>query len=172
MHKDLFQPTVEGEARLLLLISAFSSGNGGLEGRTKLAKLDFFLRYPPFLERALRIREPDIKIDISVVENDNIENRMVRYRYGPWDPAYFALLGRLIGKNFIQLIPTSKGFSYKTTDLGYRVAQKLMAEESWADMVQRIALLRKHLNLTGSNLKKFVYKNFPEVSETGWGQNL
>jgi hypothetical protein len=172
LRKELFQPTVEGEARLLLLIDAFSSNDNALEGRTKLAKLDFFLRYPLFLKRALLIRKPDIKIDVTATETDNIENRMVRYRYGPWDPAYFALLGRLIGKHLIQVIPTSRGFSYKTTDLGHSLAQKLAKHDSWVDIAQRTLLLKKHLNLKGSNLKDFIYQNFPEVSEATWGDRI
>ena len=40
-----FHPSLEGEARLLLLVEAFSRGRKVLEGRTKLAKLDFLLRY-------------------------------------------------------------------------------------------------------------------------------
>lgn len=172
MRRELFQPSVEGEARLLLLIDAFSSSSTGLEGRTKLAKLDFFLRYPHFLKRALRIREPTIEIEILAAEGDNIENRMVRYRYGPWDPAYFALLGRLIGKQLIQVVPTPKGLSYKTTGMGRLVAQRLQKEQSWADIAQRISLLKKYLNLSGSTLKMFIYENFPEVSEANWGQHL
>jgi len=41
MRRELFQPTVLGEARVLLLINNFSSKGSALEGRTKLAKLDF-----------------------------------------------------------------------------------------------------------------------------------
>jgi hypothetical protein len=41
-------------ARLLLLMAAHASDKGrSIEGLTKLAKLDFLLRYPNCLERAL-----------------------------------------------------------------------------------------------------------------------
>src|SRR6266496_5531002 len=56
MRSDLFQPTEEGEARLLILIASLSGPTRSLEGRTKLAKLDFLLRYPTFLRRALAKR--------------------------------------------------------------------------------------------------------------------
>ena len=46
MRTEQFQPSLDSEGRLLLLIAAFSRGNRVLEGRTKLAKLDFLLRYP------------------------------------------------------------------------------------------------------------------------------
>jgi len=57
-----FAGTRDGEARLLLLIDAFSGGADGLQGRTKLAKLDFLLRYPRFCRRAMRLRGVDIEI--------------------------------------------------------------------------------------------------------------
>ncbi len=47
-----FVSTIDGEARLLLLIDAFSQGGSTLQGRTKLAKLDFLLRYPAFFHKA------------------------------------------------------------------------------------------------------------------------
>ena len=88
MRTDSFQPSLEGEARLLLLIAAFSRRTRVLEGRTKLAKLDFLLRYPLYFERALHIRRPQLKPSPHLHQPD-VESRMVRYRYGPWDPAYF-----------------------------------------------------------------------------------
>ena len=39
------------QARILLLIDAFAGRTGSMDGLTKLAKLDFLLRYPAFLER-------------------------------------------------------------------------------------------------------------------------
>src|SRR4051812_6425795 len=109
-------PSVEGEARLLLLIDAFTTKTGSLEGRTKLAKLDFFLRYPPYLARALKLREPHVQIDVEPQEQQNIENSMVRYRFGPWDPSYFTILGRLIGKGLVQPVPIRRGIGFKVTE--------------------------------------------------------
>ena len=45
-------------ARLLVLLDAFaeSGQDGAIEGLTKLAKLDFLLRYPVMLERALKAK--------------------------------------------------------------------------------------------------------------------
>ena len=59
MRRDLFLPTPEAEGRLLLLIDAFTGATRSLEGRTKLAKLDFLLRYPNYLRRALAISSAD-----------------------------------------------------------------------------------------------------------------
>jgi len=126
VRSDLFAPTVEGEARLLLLIDAFTGPTANLEGRTKLAKLDFLLRYPAFLRRAIAIRNPDAELPDPDPSEANIEQRMVRYRYGPWDPAYFALLGSLIGRGLVVPVSHRNGVAYRTTPDGHAVASDLV----------------------------------------------
>ena len=76
------------EGRLLLLVSAFSpeAEVGGIAGLTKLAKLDFLLRYPVLLERALTARGRSTRaVELQDFERSSVESRMVRYRFGPWD---------------------------------------------------------------------------------------
>lgn len=172
LYKELFQPTREGEARLLLLINAFTSDTKSLEGRTKLAKLDFLLRYPHFLARALSIRRPNLTTEMASQEPMDIESRMIRYRYGPWDPAYYAILGRLIGCGLVSQVPSANGVGYKTTRTGRAVAESIAADESWTDIAARAKLLRRHFDLTGSRLKDFIYEHFPEVANASWGKQL
>ena len=172
MRKELFMPAMESEARLLLLIDAFTSEIKTLEGRTKLAKLDFFLRYPDFMSRALKIRNPDAVLELKYSEVNNIETRMVRYRYGPWDPSYYVILGRLIGKGLIETVPITRGLGYRTTQSGHSVATKFAVNENWAEVAVRTRLLRRHFDLKGSTLKDFIYKHFPEFTNASWGQLL
>jgi len=172
MLAELFMPTSEGEARVLLLIDAFSARGKSLEGRTKLAKLDFLLRYPPFLRRALSIRPGKKEWPLGDLDENNIENRMIRYRYGPWDPSYFALLGRLFGKGLIELVPIRGGLGFRTTDRGSELAARMAATEPWAECQILINLLKRHLDLSGSTLKSFVYEHFPEVTAANWGEQL
>lgn len=172
MRRELFAPTAEGEARLLLLIDTFTTKTRGLEGRTKLAKLDFFLRYPSYLARALEVRSPGVEMNVEPDEERNIENRMVRYRFGPWDPAYFGVLGRLIGKGFVRPVPFAQGVGFRTTELGNSLAERLKGDEEWAKVAERARLLKRHLDLSGTGLKDFVYANFPEVTQATWGKKL
>lgn len=171
MASTKFQPSLEGEARLLLLIEAFSGGSHVLEGRTKLAKLDFLLRYPSYYTRAIRIRRPELEEATDGPEPD-LETRMVRYRFGPWDPAYYALLGCLIGKGLVTPAPFNRGIGYRVTDEGRALALELRAEPAWADTAARINVLRRHFNLAGATLKKFIYEHFPEVTQASWGESL
>lgn len=178
MRKELFFPSIEGEARILILINHFTSDVKCLEGRTKLAKLDFFLRYPGYFERALEIRSSEKKIprkDLTIPttgEEENIEHRMVRYRYGPWDPAYYAILGRLIGKGLVEPKSINRGIGFITTQNGKNLANSLSKESLWQDISTRAKILRKHFDLTGSSLKDFVYEHFPEVTQAKWGDKL
>jgi hypothetical protein len=172
VRSELFQPTISSEARLLLLIDAFSGSDRSLEGRTKLAKLDFLLRYPNFLMRALTIRVPNRILNVPLAEDDTIENRMVRFRYGPWDPAYFALLGRLIGHELVEPVPVRNGVGYRTTERGRELARELGNTEPWEPVVQSAALLRRHFDLSGTTLKQFIYDHFPEVTQAKWGEQL
>lgn len=172
MRKDLFQPTEESEARLLLLISAFSQSGRCLEGRTKLAKLDFLLRYPAFLRRAMKRRGVGMRTTESIRPENNIDSRMVRYRYGPWDPAYFAILGRLIGKGLIEPIPFDRGIGYRATKSGLKAAEALSQSDAWSGIANNIDLLRRKMDIRGSHITKFIYDNFPEVAGSKWGDEL
>jgi hypothetical protein len=172
MRKELFQPTAEGEARLLLLINAFTTSKNSLEGRTKLAKLDFLLRYPSFLQRALSIHVPKVIIPQSSEIDETIETRMLRYRYGPWDPAYFAILGSLIGRGLVVPVPTATGIGYRATSTGQRLASRIASTEPWQDAARAVKLLKTHFDKSGTWLKDFIYQHFPEVVNSSWGQTL
>lgn len=169
MGIDLSSPTIEAEARLLLLIDAFTTPAKSLEGRTKLAKLDFLLRYPEFLRRAIRIRAGD-EVEITTDEAEAIESRMVRYRYGPWDPSYFSLLGRLLGKQLVEAVPYSRGIAFRTTGKGLQVANDLRSDESWQPVADRTRILKRNFDVTGKFLKDFIYQHFPEVTSASWGE--
>src|SRR4051812_43483899 len=90
-------------ARILILIAFCgkprTSPKGvlpGIEGRTLLAKLDFFLRYPAYLRKAAQIRDAVVLgesvLRVAANEANSVESRMVRYLYGPWDHLYYPAL--------------------------------------------------------------------------------
>lgn len=171
VRPEFIFPTSEAEGRLLLLIAAFTTRRRGLEGRTKLAKLDFLLRYPIYFKRALYIRA-GVDVEVPTRAANAIEHRMVRYRFGPWDPAYFVVLGRLIGRGLVDTAPFSSGLAYLATSRGSALAAQLRDEEVWTSDARRIALLKRHFDLSGTTLKNFVYEHFPEVTTASWGEPL
>ncbi|WP_157594792.1 hypothetical protein [Streptosporangium amethystogenes] len=75
-----------------------------------------------------------------------LDARMMRYRYGPLDPSYYAVLGSLIGRGLIDVTPLSRGFGYRTSATGAELAASLHSDESFAHLADRLILLRRHLD--------------------------
>lgn len=171
-----FRALPEAEARVLLLITVFSgrpSRPKALEGRVKLAKLDFLVRYPKYLARILRQRGVDKPTIASIDFEDNpLQNRMIRYRYGPWDPSYYAVLGSLIGRGLVEATPTSRGIGYRATVLGREVAELICSDGTWDSVYHRVTLVKRHLNLAGTTLKGLLYEAIPEMTEADWHKEL
>jgi hypothetical protein len=176
-NRASYRASRESEARLLLLIDGFSRKSTGprtLEGRVKLAKLDFLLRYPRHLATILAsrgLRESDRRtLDL---QDSPLESRMMRYRYGPWDPSYFAVLGSLVGRSLVEVVPAegTNALGYRTTPTGIALSELLKNDGAFDDIVGRVALLRRHLDLTGESLKKLLY-DLPEVAEATWHTEL
>lgn len=172
-----FRASRESEARILLLIDGFSrrrTGPRSLEGRVKLAKLDFLLRYPRHLATVLTQRGLGQSDREQLESQDSpLESRMIRYRYGPWDPSYFAILGSLVGRGLIEVIPAegTNALGYRTTVTGAALSADLIADGAFDEVVGRIALLRRHLDLSGESLKRMLY-DLPEVADAPWRQEM
>lgn len=172
-----FRSSREAEARILLLIDGFSRTSAGprsLEGRVKLAKLDFLLRYPKHLAEILAARGLKESAVTELERQESpLESRMIRYRYGPWDPSHFAVLGSLVGRRLIQVVPAlgTTALGYRTTEEGRSLANALREDGAFEELTDRVALLRRHLDLTGENLKRVVYQ-LPEVAGTAWNKEL
>ena len=177
-ERSRYRSSRESEARLLLLIDAFSRTTKGprtLEGRVKLAKLDFLLRYPRHLATVLAERGNGTEAarDGLVLQDSPLESRMMRYRYGPWDPSHFAILGALVGRNLVEVVPAaaSNALGYRTTASGAALAGALLDDGAFEELQERIVLLRRHLDLTGENLKRILY-DLPEVADATWHEEL
>ena len=162
-------------ARLLLLIqycgkprTRGSAKLPGIEGRTLLAKLDFFLRYPAYLRKAAKILKRSFSDEnLGLVPDDevrSVESRMVRYLYGPWDHIYYTTLAYLIGKELI-VIEMKRGTEvFRLTSTGQDAAISLGQEPEYASLVQRADTTYRLFNkYSGSRLKDFIYAHFPEV---------
>ena len=106
-------------------------------------------------------------------EPPTIEHRMIRYRYGPWDPSHFAILGSLVGRGLVEVVHMPRYVGFRTTDLGKQVATEISRTEAWEDVAQKTRLLRRAFATQGGNfLKQFIYDNFPEVTQAVWGEEL
>lgn len=153
-------------ARLLLLIAAFSDAEQirAVEGLTKLAKLDFLLRYPVMLERALIARGRSTR-DVQLADHErlSVESQMVRYRFGPWDHRYREFLNILVGKGLVTVSVEGRKVVIALTQSGRTVASELGASPQFVDYARRSSILRSHFDIQATNLMRFIYDTFPEV---------
>lgn len=143
-------------ARLLLLLKLCGTA-GRIDGLTKMAKLDFFVRYPDFFEVA---RDQSAGSGSS---DHAIESAMVRHHYGPWDKRYYHVLANLEAKRLISVTKEKNSYRIALTELGQSRAKRLQALPSFAPIVNRMKEVKHAFgSRTGSSLKQMIYKVFDE----------
>lgn len=162
-------------SRLLLLIDVFATatGDGSIEGLTKLAKLDFLLRYPANLERALSARgaRPE-EAEVRDFEKNSVEASMVRYKYGPWDFRYRRFINLLVAKGLVHVYLRGRTVHLGITEAGRKSAQTLANDEFFAPLHERSILLKRHLDLGATALMQFIYRTFPELTNLAYGETI
>lgn len=161
--------------RLLILLHVFNGENkaGEIEGLTKLAKLDFLLRYPVYLERAMLVNGKELKKAAPKdYERKSVEAKMVRFKYGPWDFRYRRFINTLIGKRLVYIRTEGRSYHLGITDQGIKVAEALEKDANFSDLVDRAKTIRTHFNLSGTWLMRFIYKNFPEIGSLQYGTEI
>ena len=104
------------QARVLLLVDAVASEPGHqrkLDGVTKLAKLDFLVRYPALASVVLDDLDPDDrKLHLSAGDQlapTDVEDPMTRYKYGPWDDRYYPVVGALVSRGLLRYARGRRG---------------------------------------------------------------
>ena len=154
------------EARLLVLLATFAQGDQGnsIEGLTKLAKLDFLLRYPVMLERALQAKNRSTsEVKLEEHERFSVESQMVRYRFGPWDHRYREFLNILIGKGLASTRVEGKTVVITITSTGRECAEKIATDPAFEPYVRRARILKRNFDQAATHLMRFIYDTFPEV---------
>lgn len=163
---DLDQSPALHMARLLLILDAFAEDSQGeaMEGLTKLAKLDFLLRYPVVLRRALEAKGYSTRaIRLADHESLSVESEMARYRFDPWDHRYRTLLSILVSKGLVSVSVEGRKVIIALTSAGRSTASQLAVHELFEQYSQRARLLKKHFNMTAIRLMRLIYDTFPEI---------
>jgi hypothetical protein len=153
--------------RLLLLLTTCGGSTGTINGLTKMAKLDFFVRYPDFFSAALAdgLRR-------KAIRTDAVEAAMVRHHYGPWDKRYYHILAYLESRQLIKIIMTGKTRRIGLTALGKGTAKKLLGKEAFSEVIAHMRNVNEALGTkTGNELKTMIYDLFgEEVADRPLGQ--
>lgn len=162
------------QARILLLVNAVAStaGHAGkLDGLTKLAKLDFLLRYPGLASIVLEdLESSDPRLHLSeedLTTPTDVEAPMVRYKYGPWDDRYYPVIGALVARGLVRYARGRRGsVALAPTPLGRRLAATLVESPQWHDVGDRaVAVAEASTGLTGNALKLRIYERLPELMD-------
>ncbi len=165
---------------LLLLLSADASKTTvatkakAVEGITKLAKLDFLLRYPVYLERALKeLGIPEQDANVLPRERTTVETKMIRFRYGPWDDRYRRWLGLLHARGLVKLSADGRKVEIGLTDRGRNLALDLAGNPDFHEMARRGAVVVDAVgNMAATAIKDFVYRIVPEITGLRWGVEI
>ena len=172
---NLDEQVVLHKSRLLVLLYVFAGDNNqsAIEGITKFAKLDFLLRYPTMLKRALESKGLATK-DLSIKDHElySVESEMVRYRFGPWDHRYRLHLSLLAGEGLIKIISEGRKVIISLTDKGFTLGHKLSIDPLFQIYTVRSGILKKHFNITSTHLMKFIYDTFPEIVSLNSGKRI
>jgi hypothetical protein len=167
-------------SRLLFLLYYAGGRNKEIEGRTKLAKMDFLIRYPTYLIEAAKILNEqkrdksswkEVKPTIKPVARP--ESRMIRFKYGPWDAKYYDIFSYLIAKDFIEIEPSkSKGDIFKLTVKGRAAVEELEGSE-FEDIIERCKLVYRLFGTSaGNTIKLFIYNYFTNILEKPLGAEI
>ena len=166
---------IEFHAARLLLLSICGVA-GRLDGLTKMAKLDFFVRYPDFFEAARAATVPAAATPASVLSDtdDAVESAMVRHHYGPWDKRYYHVLAYLEARQLITVAKERNSFQIILTDLGRERAKALVARPSFASLAERMRQVKKTFgSKNGTFLKNLIYRLFDqEVGKRSMGETI
>ena len=151
-------------SRLLLLVLLCGSKDRAtstqkIEGLTKLAKLDFFVRYPAFFQRAAQA----LGHDTVATENSNSDSKMIRFHYGPWDKRYYQVIPYLEAKGLLTVTKKGSAYNFTLTELGTRIARQLSEGTGFESLVAKMAKVKEVMSpLKGNQLKELIYKLFEQ----------
>ena len=148
-------------ARLLLLLGVCGT-SGRIVGLTKLAKLDFFVRYPEFFDKAAAAANESVRSASKIVESS-----MVRHHYGPWDKRYYEILAYLRSRGLIQITKDNNTYIFQLTELGKENAKLLKKEVAYKTLCDQMKCVKDVFGkMAGSTLKNMIYKVFQEEVTT------
>lgn len=161
------------QLRVLLLVTAVSSEpehNRKLDGLTKLAKLDFFVRYPALAAVLLDDLEADDRMHVSDVERlspTTVQDPMTRYKYGPWDDRYYPVIGALVSRGLVRYAKGKRGsVALVPTEVGKALAAEVAVDNVWREVADRCAAVAEaSRGMTGNALKELIYDRLADLMD-------
>lgn len=162
------------QLRILLLVNAVAREPGNarkLDGLTKLAKLDFLVRYPAFAPVVLdNIKVDDTNLHLTtddINEPTVVADPMIRYKYGPWDDRYYPVIGALVSRGLLRYTRGRKGsVALAPSASGRKLATQLSDSDDWRSLAEQCeTVAQASAGLTGNAIKDLIYTRLAELMD-------
>lgn len=160
---------LEFHAGRLLLLFKICGVKNRIEGLTKMAKLDFFVRYPDFFSVACKHLGKEHEVLPSPIESE-----MVRHHYGPWDKRYYHVLAYLEGRGLIEVCRDGATIVLSLSPKDDEIAGQLSKQPAYEYLTSHMHSVKQALGARkGASLKKMIYELFDqEVAKLSMGEAI
>lgn len=159
--------------RMLILIYTFAgkNGTGKIEGISKLAILDFLLRYPVALDKMLENQElkgnktiNHKRFQLQSYEVNSIDAKMMKFNFAPWDFKYRRIVSILKAKDLIQVNLDGKKTVLRIKSNGIDTAKKIQDLKDYEYLVVRCKIIKSVFgSWSQKKLIDMIYIIFPEI---------
>ncbi|MHB9023424.1 MAG: hypothetical protein ACYC7E_04535 [Armatimonadota bacterium] len=148
----------EFHATRLLLLLKHCGVSCRIDGLTKLAKLDFLVRYPSLFNELAEHLGKEV-----VPATTEVESPMIRHHYGPWDKRYYQVLPFLEARGLISVTKEGSTYVFSLTDSGKGLVSHLNKRTEFVPLIQQMKQVKQVAgDKTGSTLKRLIYEVFDE----------
>lgn len=161
-------------ARLLLLVLHCGTKTKGtsltrVDGLTKMAKLDFLVRYPEFFEKLAKHLGQSVNTPLH-----DVESSMVRFHYGPWDDRYYHVLAYLESRGLLKVEKDGSTYKFAITPQGATIGTALSSDQSYTDLIHHMHEVKRVVGkYQGTKLKDVIYEVFgKEVVNRKMGETI
>lgn len=113
---------------------------------TKLAKLDFLLRYPSALETTLNNLNKKKDISITEAEKNNIETNILSFRFSPWSSDFRRLMVLLNAKILIRWERRERYLDIHQTPEGLLLYQEILEYDEFKSMIQQSKAIKTNVS--------------------------
>lgn len=153
------------QIRVLLLIDSVSNAPGStgkLDGLTKLAKLDFLVRYPEVVHSVEAAIDGNVRPEPHGQISSSLP--MLRYKYGPWDDRYYPVIGGLVGRGLATYRRGQRGsVALSLTPEGKALASTVRSDPNWLAVARRYSeIAERFAKYNGNQLKNAIYRALPD----------
>jgi hypothetical protein len=106
-------------------------------------------------------------------EENTVESKMIRFKYGPWDPRYRTWIGLLHAKGLVDTYIDKGAVYILLTEHGTDVANEIAEREEFRVLSERSDLVCRAVGqFSATRLRDLVYLLVPELTGMHWGEEI